>query len=170
MSERHDTPSVNPRPVEHLYRLRGTSGVLLYVGITNNWPSRMKQHMADKPWWYEVAGVELVGVIGTRAQLESIERAVIKIEEPIYNVAHNRDVAPVAPPTQDAAVRREPLFAKGEQVRLKTAIPNSNNPGIGRVDFCRPSGVYSVTFPRMNLSWDLCESEIVAFDADWGDL
>lgn len=89
MSDTNATSVVNPRPVEHLYRLRSTPGDLLYVGITNNWPTRMKQHMADKPWWYEVVGVELVGVIGTRAQLEAIERAVIKAERPLYNVTHN---------------------------------------------------------------------------------
>lgn len=103
---------VNPRPVEHLYRLLGTSGVLLYVGITNNWPSRMKQHMADKPWWGEVAGVELVGVIGTRAQLEAIERAVIKAERPIHNVAHNHKPVDTRTDTQIAVDELNEMFVE----------------------------------------------------------
>lgn len=74
---------------EILYRLRGVNGDLLYVGITRDWPTRMKQHQADKPWWCEVAGIELVRVLGTRQQIEAIEKAVIKAERPIYNVVHN---------------------------------------------------------------------------------
>lgn len=35
-------------PAEILYRLKGVNGELLYVGITRDWPARMKQHQADE--------------------------------------------------------------------------------------------------------------------------
>lgn len=84
-----DSVPAGVNPCEILYRLRGVNGDLLYVGITRDWPTRMKQHQADKPWWSEVAGIELVRVLGTRQQIEAIEKAVIKAERPIYNVVHN---------------------------------------------------------------------------------
>lgn len=77
---------------EFLYRLRDVDGSLLYVGITTNWPTRMAQHQADKPWWSEVSTVELVRLECTRPQVEAIEKAVIKTEAPRYNVAHNGEV------------------------------------------------------------------------------
>lgn len=86
MTDRHDTVSVNP---QFLYRLRDANGALLYVGITTDRPTRMKQHQADKPWWSEVLGVEVVRLTCNRAQVEAIEKAVIKAECPIYNKTHN---------------------------------------------------------------------------------
>jgi predicted GIY-YIG superfamily endonuclease len=80
--------SVNS-PVEFLYRLRDASGELLYVGITRDWPTRMTQHQREKPWWSDVSAVELVRVLGTRQQIEAIEKAVIKSERPTYNKTHN---------------------------------------------------------------------------------
>jgi predicted GIY-YIG superfamily endonuclease len=88
MTVYQSTPVVNT-PVEYLYRLRDQQGELLYVGITRDWPTRMKQHQADKPWWSDVANVELVRVLGTRQQIEAIEKAVIRAETPTYNKVHN---------------------------------------------------------------------------------
>lgn len=72
-----------------LYRLRDADGALLYVGVTNDWPTRMKQHQRDKAWFPAVAATEVVPIGGNRAQLEAIELAVIKIEAPIHNIQHN---------------------------------------------------------------------------------
>lgn len=142
---------VNPRPVEHLYRLRDTASTLLYVGITNNWPSRMKQHQGDKPWWHEVAAVELVAVIGTRTQLEAIERAVIKTEEPVYNVRHNR--RPVSPPPS--------AFSIGDRVQI-IGRP-STGPGT-IVGTTQGGGCWLVCFDLYGHSddyrWTLCSNEI----------
>lgn len=87
MTDRHDIPVVNPPEI--LYRLKGANGELLYVGITRDWPSRMKQHQADKLWWPDVRNIELVYVDGTRPQIEAIEKAVIKAEQPRFNKVHN---------------------------------------------------------------------------------
>ena len=115
MTDLQSTRLVNPSAIETLYRLRSMSGDLLYVGITTNWPSRMKQHQADKPWWSEVANIELVSVIGTRSQIEAIEKAIIKNEAPTYNVVHNGLVRQVAPKvaTSRAPFGREIIVACG---------------------------------------------------------
>ena len=88
MSDTQSTTPVNS-PVEFLYRLRDAFGELLYVGITRDWPTRMTQHQREKPWWSDVSAVELVRVLGTRHQIEAIEKAVIKSELPTYNKTHN---------------------------------------------------------------------------------
>lgn len=78
-----------------LYRLRDADGALLYVGVTNDWPSRFKQHQRDKAWFPAVAVTEIVPIGGSRAQLEAIEKAVIQAEKPVHNVMHNLRGSPV---------------------------------------------------------------------------
>jgi len=85
MSE--STPFVNTPEI--LYRLRAANGDLLYVGITRDFPSRLKQHYADKPWANEIRATEQVHIDGTRSQIEAIEKAVIIAEKPRYNKQHN---------------------------------------------------------------------------------
>jgi hypothetical protein len=75
----------------------------LYVGITRDFPSRLKQHYADKPWAYEIRSTEQVHIDGTRQQIEAIEKAVIIAEKPRHNKTHNGEVralpaGPDAPP------------------------------------------------------------------------
>lgn len=101
MSDQQTTNAVKTAPVEILYRLRDMNADLLYVGITRDWPTRMTQHQRDKPWWSDVAAVELVKVHGTRQQIEAIERAVIKTEQPTYNKTHNAEVRVAAPKVRD---------------------------------------------------------------------
>jgi predicted GIY-YIG superfamily endonuclease len=110
-----------PTPVntpEILYRLKALNGDLLYVGITRDFPARLKQHQSDKPWFAEVRHIELVHVDGTRAQIEAIEKAVIKAEAPRYNVVHNGEVRrTLAAPVKDESfppVERDPLFWREE--------------------------------------------------------
>jgi predicted GIY-YIG superfamily endonuclease len=93
MTDDQSTPFVNPPEI--LYRLRAANGDLLYVGITRDFPSRLKQHYADKPWAYEIRSTEQVHIDGTRAQIEAIEKAVIIAEKPRHNKTHN--VAPTMP-------------------------------------------------------------------------
>ena len=81
-----------------LYRLYDTNGVLLYVGISNRWPSRMKQHTKDKQWFNSVGKVEISHYC-TRREAEAAEKAAIKSERPIHNVLHNKKEA--TKPVQD---------------------------------------------------------------------
>jgi predicted GIY-YIG superfamily endonuclease len=90
VTDTQSTPFVNTPEI--LYRLRAANGDLLYVGITRDFPSRLKQHYADKPWAYEIRSTEQVHIDGTRAQIEAIEKAVIIAEKPRHNKTHNAEV------------------------------------------------------------------------------
>lgn len=71
-----------------LYRLYDSHGDLLYVGIADNWPVRMKQHQADKAWWGEVASTKF-DHFTDRASAEAAEREAIRQGEPRFNIIHN---------------------------------------------------------------------------------
>lgn len=72
-----------------LYRFFSRSGELLYVGITNNWSARLKQHRAGKPWYREAVRVEL-NVYPSRDAADRAERFAIRHERPLHNLVHNR--------------------------------------------------------------------------------
>lgn len=42
-----------------VYLLRREDGLLLYIGSTDSWARRMKEHSRTQWWWDEVASVEL---------------------------------------------------------------------------------------------------------------
>jgi hypothetical protein len=42
-----------------LYRLQGTDGGPPYIGISDDWTRRLRQHWLDKPWAGEILGVAL---------------------------------------------------------------------------------------------------------------
>lgn len=68
----------------YLYRLYGTAGELLYVGIAYYPADRIGQHRSDKPWWPEVTG-RRVERYPDRPSAERAERAAIVAELPRYN-------------------------------------------------------------------------------------
>lgn len=70
-----------------LYRIYGEGKTLLYVGITDNYGARMRQH-ADKHWWAEVRSIA-VTEYATRATAAEAEVEAIVDESPKYNRAHN---------------------------------------------------------------------------------
>lgn len=80
------TPIEIERPLKPccLYRFFGEGGRLLYVGISENLPTRLSQHRADKPWWHEVRSIS-VEHFPTRLDAEVAEREAIEREEPTYN-------------------------------------------------------------------------------------
>lgn len=82
-------------PMTTLYRLYSNAGRLLYVGVADNWPSRMKQHAREKPWWGEVASTRFEQY-DSRDKALSAEAAAIRSERPIHNVLHNSE--PVVKP------------------------------------------------------------------------
>lgn len=75
----NDTPTT-------LYRLYGTGGELLYIGIAGNPGRRFEQHRADKPWWGDVVGITLEHH-PTRAQAADAELEAIQAENPRHNIA-----------------------------------------------------------------------------------
>jgi predicted GIY-YIG superfamily endonuclease len=112
MSDTQTTPFVNTPEI--LYRLRAANGDLLYVGITRDFPSRLKQHYADKPWAYEIRSTEQVHIDGTRAQIEAIEKAVIIAEKPRHNKTHNAEVRRTLAAPAPVAKLYGPLFWREE--------------------------------------------------------
>lgn len=81
----HD--SINSR-LHALYRFYDAAGALLYVGITLNPGTRLRDHSHDKPWWYDVARIELARY-DSRTQVLEAERRAIATERPRYNIVHN---------------------------------------------------------------------------------
>jgi predicted GIY-YIG superfamily endonuclease len=79
-----------PEAATALYRMYGHDGALLYVGITCDIGSRFTTHSADKPWWTEVARIEIEHY-PTREAALAAERAEIKARRPRWNIIHNHD-------------------------------------------------------------------------------
>ena len=70
-----------------LYRTYDTSSDLLYVGISNNFGTRWKQHAKTQPWWPEVQRLT-VEWYPNREDAEAAEVAAIGAEQPKYNIRH----------------------------------------------------------------------------------
>ena len=78
------------RTDEHLlYRFFDAAGVLLYVGLTDDLPTRYSRHSVVQPWWGEWATFHVTRY-ASRAVLEAAEKRAIKLEKPLYNVVHSR--------------------------------------------------------------------------------
>lgn len=68
-----------------LYRLYDAEGALLYVGVTDDLPTRMRIH-SEKYWWSEVAR-KTVAWYDDRDDAEQAETLAIAAEKPRYNRA-----------------------------------------------------------------------------------
>lgn len=68
-----------------LYRMRDQSGALLYVGITLSVEGRLRAHRGDKPWWPDIASIQLEH-FASREDLEAAEIAAIRNEAPMHNL------------------------------------------------------------------------------------
>ncbi len=73
-----------------LYRLYDAEDVLLYVGVTLDLKQRLNNHATQQPWWLEVARIKVTH-LSSREDSETLERAVIQLDRPKYNVTHNRN-------------------------------------------------------------------------------
>jgi predicted GIY-YIG superfamily endonuclease len=98
-----------------LYRFYNGDDVLLYVGITNDLDTRIRQHTSGKPWWPAVQR-RSVEWFESRVEAEGAEIVAIKTEYPLHNVFHaanfltpeeesrwygdGDDADPTAPPTR----------------------------------------------------------------------
>lgn len=72
-----------------LYRAKSDLGELLYVGITAAGLARFREHAEQKPWWQDVAVVELEHH-DTREAAAAAEVEAIRTECPRYNIIHGR--------------------------------------------------------------------------------
>lgn len=81
---------------EHaLYRFFDDQGSLLYVGLTVNLPTRLRDHHRGKAWWQSVARMT-VQRYPTRAEVVFAERLAIIAEKPLHNVRHSGSAKMVA--------------------------------------------------------------------------
>ncbi|MCW2898517.1 MAG: hypothetical protein JWO67_782 [Streptosporangiaceae bacterium] len=72
-----------------LYRFFNTAAELIYIGISNRVPRRLDEHGDDKPWYLEIARVDVEHHPDRHAALRA-EKNAIKAERPKYNIQHNR--------------------------------------------------------------------------------
>jgi excisionase family DNA binding protein len=70
-----------------LYRIYGEASALLYVGITDNYDSRMRQH-SEKAWWSDVRRIDALDFT-ERAEASSAEKLAIQTEGPLHNKVHS---------------------------------------------------------------------------------
>lgn len=68
-----------------LYRFYNDGGQLLYVGITNDPPRRMKRHSEKKSWWPKVRGLTF-DWYPDRSSVLAAEKRAIRIENPLHNI------------------------------------------------------------------------------------
>jgi predicted GIY-YIG superfamily endonuclease len=70
-----------------LYRLFRSDGLLLYVGISFNPLTRLRQHRRTKAWWSDVCATKtVVEWHRSRAAAEAAEMAAIRREKPLHNI------------------------------------------------------------------------------------
>lgn len=68
-----------------VYRFFNGDGTLIYVGVTNDIPTRWRHHAKNKPWWPEVVEQRATWY-PTREAALAVEDQVIVAESPTYNI------------------------------------------------------------------------------------
>lgn len=91
-------PPTPPRPRAEtgswcVYVMWSHGRTCLYVGQSIRLPDRLKAHSKDKPWWTEVAAVEVWHQASFSAMVEA-EARLIRDLKPQYNVREPRTVLP----------------------------------------------------------------------------
>ena len=71
-----------------LYRIWGDAGLLLYIGISNSFGRRWREHAKRQPWWDEMRRLTADEWFDDRKDAEAAEAAAIKAERPKYNKVH----------------------------------------------------------------------------------
>jgi hypothetical protein len=114
-----------------LYRLFSADDALLYVGVTGNVKTRMAYHSTDKPWWPEVARME-VESHPSRTAAETAEDHAIAGERPRYNIAgvdpagrYRRPNAPVDWPEWDDDILMD-MFGKISALMADPAVGHAD--------------------------------------------
>lgn len=71
-----------------LYRVYGEADLLLYIGVSNDFGRRWREHAKKQPWWNERRRMTVDEWFGSRPEAEAAETAAIKAEKPKYNKRH----------------------------------------------------------------------------------
>jgi predicted GIY-YIG superfamily endonuclease len=96
-----------------VYRLYGSGGQLLYIGMTNDTDVRFKWHKLTKSWWHRIKKTDIEWH-PDRATARGQEAAAIKAELPVYNSMHAA-AGPHDTPLRDA---RQKLSTIVDEVRV----------------------------------------------------
>lgn len=80
----------------YVYRMYDAEGLLLYVGKTYRVKQRLEGHAKDKPWFGDVARLE-VRIYKNEDAALAAEAWAIKRENPLHNRAHPEPWTPTAP-------------------------------------------------------------------------
>jgi hypothetical protein len=94
-----------------LYRFFDDSGVLLYVGISRHWTSRLNSH-ESRSEFFKLASHITLERYGTRAEVEQAETAAIVNEKPLYNRSQN----PLHESWLDHFLRLKRSYYKGDAI------------------------------------------------------
>jgi predicted GIY-YIG superfamily endonuclease len=104
-----------------LYRVRGENGLLLYIGISDGFGRRWKDHSRKQPWWDEMRSLSVDCWYESRADAEEAEKAAIRDEKPKYNKKH----AVPAQPRRRTVKARRPAPAHPYPTPARTADPDT---------------------------------------------
>lgn len=80
-----------------LYRIYGTEGELLCIGITRSLPSRLASHAREQSWGLEIRDVT-AHWYPDEASADAAETAAVRAEKPFHNEAKTRDHIPRTAP------------------------------------------------------------------------
>lgn len=94
-----------------LYRFFDDSGVLLYVGISKHWTSRLNSHESRSDF-FRLASHITIERYATRQEVEQAETAAIVNEKPLYNRSQN----PLHESWLDHFSRLKRSYYKGEAI------------------------------------------------------
>jgi predicted GIY-YIG superfamily endonuclease len=79
-----------------LYHVYGEADLLLYIGISNDFGRRWKDHAKVQPWWGEKRRLT-TRWYDSRPEAEDEETAAIRAEKPKYNIAKTARLSLVSP-------------------------------------------------------------------------
>ena len=68
-----------------VYKCLDTKDELLYVGVTSNIKSRMKQHR-NNSFWFKDTNKIIAKIYDTRKEADLAEARIIRKNNPIYNI------------------------------------------------------------------------------------
>lgn len=114
-----------PEPTA-LYRIWGAADLLLYIGVSNDFGRRWKEHAKQQPWWGEMKRLTADEWFDSRGDAEDAEEAAIKAEHPKHNIIHNK-------PAVGARVARKPAEA-ARPAWIPVRIPSWENAPVHRFD------------------------------------
>lgn len=122
-----------------LYRAFNGANLLLYVGISLSPAQRFAAHEREKPWWVDVAIIRLEH-FPNRETAEVAEQIAIRVEQPVYNVAHKN--VPAAP---KPSVADQSAWATIRAIRF----PSAEDDAIQAFADAETDGIFSQAVRRL---------------------